>query len=403
MMEEPGTVVITTIHPTVAMATPLWKEEEAGEKQGMKFNLSESIARIRADLVFFGRNYMRNRVGMFFALIFPVILILIFGAIFSGGSSGPSTVYVQNNDNGPMSTTFINALNSTNTIRLWLVPPSENFTHYLSAHSVSDGLIIPANFSSDFVAGKPINVTVYGNPSTSTSAIVSGTVGGVINAFNLERVKGTQTLGMTHTTIKSSGYKYIDFLVPGLIGFSVLVSPMFSLVNISAQYKKVKLFKELSLTPLGRGEWLVSKILWYILLGAVSFVIMVAVGTGAFGANITLSIWIVPFLILGPMFFASLGMLVGTVAKSVETAAVVGQVITFPMMFLSGTFFPVSSMPQYLQTVAHVLPLYYIIDGLNNIMIYTNFAQAGIDLLVTLVLAVVFLAAAASLFKWRED
>jgi ABC-2 type transport system permease protein len=332
-----------------------------------------------------------------------VILILIFGAIFSGGLSGPTTVFVQNKDNGQLSTTFINVLNNTNTLRLYNVAPSENFTKYLSAHSVSDGIMIPANFSMDFIAGKPVNVTVYGNPSASTSAIVSGMVGGVINAFNLQRAHGTQILGMVQTTIKSAGYKYVDFLIPGLIGFSVLISPMFSLVNISSQYKKSKLFKQLSLTPISRGEWLVAKILWYILLGLASFIVMVAAGVYIWGANITLSLWLAPFLILGPMLFVSLGMLVGTVAKSVETAAVVGQVITFPMMFLSGTFFPVSFMPQYLQTIAHALPLFYVIEGLNAVMIYTNFAQAALDLLITLVLAVVFLIAAASLFKWRED
>ena len=130
---------------------------------------------------------------------------------------------------------------------------------------------------------------------------------------------------------------------------------------------------------------------------------MIAVGVFGFGVHVTLSLWIIPFLILGPMFFTSLGMLIGTVAKSVETAGVVGQVITFPMMFLSGTFFPISMMPQYLQTVAHVLPLFYVIEGLYAIMTYSNFGQAAIDLLVTAVLSLAFLIAAAKLFKWRED
>ena len=55
--------------------------------------------------------------------------------------------------------------------------------------------------------------------------------------------------------------KYVDFLIPGLVGFSILVSPMFSLVNVSSEYKKNKLFKQLSLTPLTKMEWLISKIL----------------------------------------------------------------------------------------------------------------------------------------------
>ena len=80
-----------------------------------------SARRITSDLHLFGRGYLRNRVGLFFGLIFPVILILIFGAIFSGGSSGPITVYVQNQDTSQTSASFVNALNGTSTVRVVLV------------------------------------------------------------------------------------------------------------------------------------------------------------------------------------------------------------------------------------------------------------------------------------------
>ncbi|EQD47057.1 membrane protein containing ABC-2 type transporter domain protein, partial [mine drainage metagenome] len=80
----------------------------------------------------------------------------------------------------------------------------------------------------------------------------------------------------------------------------------------------------------------------------------------------------VPFLIVGPLFFVSLGMLAGIVSKTPETAAVIGNVITFPMMFLAGTFFPVSSFSPGLQLVAKVLPLYYVIDGMNQVLLFNN-------------------------------
>ena len=362
-----------------------------------------SLKRIISDLRLFGRGYLRNAAGLFFGLIFPVILILIFGAIFSSGFSGTITLYVQNQDDGQVSTSFVDALNHTGTINPVLVSPSENFSQYLSAHSASDGIIIPAGFSANYIAGTPVNVTVYGNPSQSSSAIVSGTVTGVVNGFNLKRYGGSPIIGITQTVAQAQVTMYIDFLVPGLIGFSILVSPMFSLVSISSEYKRIKLFKQLSLTPLTKMEWLASKVLFYILLSAASFLLMVAVGVFAFGAHIVLSLWLIPFLILGPMLFASLGMLVGTVSKSTETASVVGNIITFPMMFLAGTFFPISLMPPYLQHFAHVLPLFYIIDGLNGVMIYSNYAQAAIDLVVVTVITIVFFVAAARVFKWRED
>ncbi len=362
-----------------------------------------SARRIVSDLRLFGRGYLRNVAGLFFGLIFPVILILIFGAIFSSGFSGTITLYVQNQDNGQVSTSFLQTLNSTGTVSLAMVDNSENFSQYLSAHSASDGLIIPANFSANYLAGTPVNVTIYGNPSQSSGGIVSGTVTGVINGFNLGYYQGKPIIGIMQTTANSQATKYIDFLVPGLIGFSILVSPMFSLVNISSEYKRIKLFKQLSLTPLTKIEWLASKVLFYILLSVTSFLLMVTVGVIVFGAHVALSLWLIPFLVLGPMFFASLGMLVGTISKSTETASVVGNIITFPMMFLSGTFFPISLMPTYLQYLAHVLPLFYIIDGLNGVMIYGNYAQATIDLIVVAIITIVVFVAAARLFKWRED
>ena len=366
--------------------------------------------RIFSDFKVFSRGYLRNKFGLFFGLIFPVILILIFGAIFSGGSSGTVNVYAQNQDKGPfaspqmdVATQFLSSLNSSTTIRVIIVNATEDFSKYLAAHSSSDGILIPENFSANYLAGNQVNVTVYGSKGSSTSGIVSGTVEGYANFFNLQRFHGTAVIGLTTASVNTQQTSYIDFLIPGLIGFSILTSPMFSLVNISSEYKKTKLFKQLSLTPLTKMEWLTSKVLWYIVLTIAGFLLMVGVGVFAFHAHVTLTVWLIPFLVLGPTLFAALGMLVGTVTKSPETAGVIGNIVTFPMMFLSGTFFPISTMPQYLQSLAHVLPLFYIIEGLNNVMVYGNVTAALIDLAVVAVITAVIFVLAVRLFKWRED
>ena len=372
--------------------------------------------RIYADFKVFSVGYLRNKFGLFFGLIFPIILILIFGAIFSGGGSGIVSVYAQNQDTGSLTdpqidigSQFLSALNSSTTIRVITVNASENFADYLAAHSASEGIVIPQNFSASYLAGQQVNMTVYGNPTSSTSGIVSGTVSGYVNYFNLNyfQQKYSDTtpaiIGITSATVNTQQTAYIDFLIPGLIGFSILTSPMFSLVNISSEYKKTKLFKQLSLTPLTKMEWLTSKVIWYIVLTVAGFLLMVGVGIFAFGAHVTLSLWLIPFLVLGPMLFAALGMLVGTVTKNPETAGVIGNIVTFPMMFLAGTFFPISSMPGYLQTFAHILPLFYVIEGLNNVMVYNNIPNALIDIAVLAILTVVIFALAVKLFKWRED
>ena len=366
-----------------------------------------SATRILADLKLFARGYARTRIGLFFSLVFPIILILLFGAIFAGGNGGPIDVYIQNQDAGQVGSQFVSALNSTNTIRPVMVDRSVDFREYLRTHSSSAGIVIPINFTLAYNLKQRVNVTIYSNPADTSSFAVLAVVNGVANGFNLQAECPTTScppvIGLEQSPITSASAKYIDFLVPGLIGFSVLTSPMFSMVNITSDYKKSKLFKQLSLTPLTKTEWLTSKMLWYTFLSILSFLLMTTVGTFLFGAHISISILILPFLVLGPLFFVSLGMLVGTVSKSVESAAVVGNLITFPMMFLSGTFFPVSQMPAYLQNVAHVLPLFYVIDGLNQVMVYGNVGPMIVDVLVLLVSSAIVFALAVSLFKWRED
>jgi ABC-2 type transport system permease protein len=340
---------------------------------------------------------------LFFALAFPVIFILLFGAIFSGAGSGSVAVYVQNLDaNSSVSAAFIQSLNSTGVLNVKVVDISGNLSNYLLAHSLSNGIVIPQGFASDYEKGKSVNVTVYSDPADSTSGIVLGAVSGVINGFNLKRVEASPVVGLDSATVNAHSTKYIDFLVPGLIGFSILTSPMFSMVNVTAEYKKFKRFKQLSLTPLTKGEWLVSKVIWYTILSFAAFVLMVFFGTAVFGANLKLSLIIIPFLIAGPTLFISLGMLVGIVTKSIESAGVIGNIITFPMMFLSGTFFPISTMPHFLQLVARFLPLYYVIAGLNDVMVFSNISTAYYNLAVTVAIAAVIFVLAARLFKWKE-
>jgi len=361
------------------------------------------MKRILADLSVFRREYLRNRTGFFFALVFPVILIVIFGAIFSGGSNGPITVYAQNHDSGPYGLKFLQSMNDTNVTRVLVISNNQSLTSYLESRSGGVGINIPSNFSSDVTSGAKTNVTVYSNPSDTSGQIVLGVSSGIVNYFNLARVGATPIIGVQSENVVSKSYSYIDFLIPGLVGFSILTSPMFSMVNISSEYKKSKFFKQLSLTPLTKGEWLTSKVIWYVILSIISFFLMTLFGRLFFSAQVSINAAVIPFLIIGPLFFVSLGMLVGTITKSVESAGVVGNIITFPMMFLSGTFFPISLMPQYLQTFAHILPLFYLIEGLNNVMVYGNFSQALIDIIVLIVISAIVFVLAVRFFKWRED
>jgi len=372
-----------------------------------------NFGHIAADFKIVMRSYFRNPVALFFSLIFPIILISLFGLIFSSVGTSSVTLQVINEDhNSPVSAAFLSALNNTTVVKVSLVTDSSvtpsNFATWLGQNDDPVGLVIPAGFQSNYLNHTSTNLSVFTNPQdASASGTVLGAVRGVADGFNCAAASGGKlckpVVGYSNENVGSQVYTYIDYLIPGLIGFSILTSPMFSMVDIASSYRKEGIFRELSLTPLTRAEWLTSRITWYVLLTFVTAGIMIAAGVFLFGAHVQITLGLLPFLVIGPFFFVSLGMLAGSVAKAPESAALVGNLITFPMMFLSGTFFTVSSFPAGLQVFAHILPLYYVIDGMNQVMLFSNAGRALTDFAIVLLGSLVVFALAVRLFKWRDE
>jgi ABC-2 type transport system permease protein len=201
----------------------------------------------------------------------------------------------------------------------------------------------------------------------------------------------------------SGGSAKLTAFAPGLISMVAVIVPMEAVTGVSAMYKKTKIFKQLSLTPLSRVEWLSSKSIWFIIVDSISFVPSYLTAVIFFGAQITLTPWIIPLLALGTVFFTALGMIVGTLAKSPETANTITYILTVPMLFLTGAIFPVAFMPTYLQDIARILPQYYVVEGLNAVMIYSDYWLATKDIVVCSALTLIIFLAATGLCKWRED
>src|SRR5580658_3458828 len=367
-------------------------------------------SRIAADLKVVVRSYLRNPVALFFSLIFPIILIALFGTIFAGGGGGATSMAVENLDhNSPASVAFLSALNNTSLVKVTLVNyPVASFSAQLGDNGYSVGLIIPQGFQANLTNRTPVNLTLFTNPEDAAAAgQAQAAVSGIANYFNLHAVCGGGSCAPViqvpaPLNIGSQVYTYIDYLIPGLIGFSILTSPMFSMVDIASSYRKEGIFRALSLTPLTKSEWLVSRIIWYVALTFVTAGIMIGAGVGLFHAHVEITAGLIPFLVIGPFLFVSHGMLAGSVAKTPESAALIGNIITFPMMFLSGTFFAVSMFPPGLQVVARVLPLYYVIDGMDQVMLFQNTTRALFDVGVVTILAAIIFALAVRFFQWRD-
>ncbi len=359
------------------------------------------MKRILADAKAFGKQYLRSRTGTFFALAFPVILILLFGAIFSGSGTSTLPLYVQDLDNTPASHAFLDALNNTTILVYNPIPANANITSYISEHTISLALVIPRGFQQDVVNRTNVTVTLYGDPTQSSFGIAAAAVSGAITGFNFGVQGARPVVSLRTDTVSQRGTKYIDLFLPGIIGFTVLTTPLFGMTSICAEYRTRKYFKFLGTTKLSKAEWLVAKILFYVLLMFASVALIMAAGVLVFQMDGTLTPVAILLIIAGTVEFTSLGMLLGIFIKDQETSSAIANAIGFPMMFLAGSFFPIDLFPPYLRTVANLLPLTYLNQGLQATMVLGNNAAALVDLAITAVMALIFFVIPARALSWK--
>lgn len=369
------------------------------------------MSRILADLKAFGLQYIRSPIGAFFALIFPLILILVFGAVFSQTEDVEVPLPVQDLDGTNKSAEFMGILNSTGTLKVSMIPASVDIEEYIKDNSLPIALQIPEGFgasvshinSTGGLEPIPVNVTLYGDPSRTTYNVALGSVNAAATIMNYNIFPGSYpVVGMETESVVAGGYQFIDFFLPGMIAFTVMTNALFAQSASSAEYRTRGYFKLLGTTPLAKWEWVLAKFIWYLIILLASVALMFVVSILVFGVRVTITPLAIVIIFSGILLFVSMGMLIGMVSKDPESASAIANAIGFPMMFLSGTFFPLEMMPDFLQGVARVLPLTYMSEGMRSTMIYGNEVGALINLAVVLVLGIIFYVVASKLMRWKE-
>jgi len=364
------------------------------------------MSRIFSDFKAFGLAYLRSRTGFFFALIFPVILILVFGAIFSQSGAQKINLPVQDLDDSYWSHTYLKFLDKTGAFSIQMIASDVDFDQYIKDELLVLAMQISPGFGTSVsnalnATGPPASIVLKGDPTNSYFSIGQGAATAVASQLAFYGHNVTDVAVVVPQTIGKPQYTFIDFFVPGMIGFTALTTPMFSMSSICSEYRNRGFFKLLGSTPLTKSEWLAAKILWYTVLMLASIAIMYAVGIAVFDAHFTITPMAILLVIVGVFLFTSFGMFLGVFVSNPESASALANAIGFPMMFLSGIFFQVESMPVYLQYIAKALPLTYLAEGLRATMSLGNDVVAATDLVILLVSGIVVFVIAARSMSWK--
>jgi ABC-2 type transport system permease protein len=372
--------------------------------------MSHVVIDLKASL----KTFLRDKSTIFWTIAFPCVLILLFGAIFSQ-SSVKYDLYLQNQDvvDGKAtywSGTLTDILNTTNgPFNIHVIDASVNATDYAIANRLNSLVIIPSGFNDSanmalFTNGtSKANVTFVYDQSTSSATIVGSIVTSVVDNLNFDLSKGIKYLKVQDMTIAPKRFSYIDFFLPGVIGMTAMTTSVFTAVATSARFKENGVFHKLATTPLKRYEWILSRTIYNVLISYLGMTVMLILGVTIFSMKITVDGISLLMVAMASLMFTGLGMIIARFVKDPDGADAAANVITFPMMFLSGTFFPLSQMPSFLQAIAQVLPLTYVSDALRASMIFGQSQTAIFNTGLITLLGVACIAIGSLITKWEED
>jgi ABC-2 type transport system permease protein len=220
----------------------------------------------------------------------------------------------------------------------------------------------------------------------------------------IERSKGRGDLTQaTEERVTEAGSRYIDFLVPGLIGMNLMGSSMWGVGYGVVDARKRKLLKRLAATPMRRSDSLLAILLSRLLFLIFETAALVAVGWGAFGVAVQGNVLAVFVLaILGGMGFTGIGLLVAARTQSTEVAGGLMNFVMLPMYLLSGAFFSSKHFPEVLQPFIRALPLTALNDSMRAVINEgAGLSSQIVPIAILLAWGVISFVVALRLFRWQ--
>jgi ABC-2 type transport system permease protein len=351
------------------------------------------------------RSFVRDRAALFWTLAFPLIFILLFGFIFQGGGDSRLTLGWVDEDRSPEATALREAFDAQEGTEL-VQAAKDDVLGQMRQGEVDAVIVVPAGYGAAVAAradgspGPPTSIVVTTDPSRGELvASVYQSVQAVLGVVNLG---GRPPLVVPEgATLQTENLNFISYFVPSVLGMSIMQIGIFAAIPLVADREKL-ILKRLAATPLRRWQLVGSNVLMRVVIALVQAVIIVGVGALLFGVQVSSSGGLaLAFVILGAVSFLSLGYVLASFTKTEEAANGLTSVVQFPMMFLSGIFFPIQAMPEFLQAIARLIPLTYLADALRQLMVGgAAFAPLWVCAAVLIGWLVVCFGIAARKFRW---
>lgn len=313
------------------------------------------------------KRLFRDKMAIFFTFVFPLLFLFVFGGIFGRSSSVSFNVALLNHSDTSFADTFIKEAKKSKLLKIddtitTLTAAEER----MSRGELDATIILPESFGQVGERGYPTGEAqvLYDKNSEQAGQTLASVLTGMFDGINAQFVDVSKPFTVTAKSTAKAGLTNFDYVFAGLLGFSLMSLGIFGPVNVFPKLKEKGVLRRYHTTTLKVWQYFVGNVMSNIVVGLLSVATMFAVGLTVFNLSMRGSWLLMGLLVtLSATMLFGIGLAIGGWAKNERQAAPLSQIVTMPMMFLSGSFFPRFLMPEWLQNITAYLPLTPVIDA----------------------------------------
>lgn len=348
------------------------------------------------------KNMFRDRMVLFWFLAFPALFILLFGTIFSTDTNISDFPIGLVGDDGEVNRALRSALEQTGAFTIH-TGSGEDELEALQEGSRHLVILLPAESDTLLARGEQVEIAFYYDQQNQTmNQVLISSVSEILQEIERVMTGRPQVFVISSEAVQANNLRGIDFLIPGVLAMALMQLGLFGSMQIVGLRER-KVLRQLNVTPLPRGLLIASEVTVRLFLAMVQTMLILVMGHFIYKIEVAGS-WpvLIGIVILGAAVFVSFGYMLICFVKSEESGYGIIQLVQFPMMFLSGIFFPIEVMPDFIKPVMKAIPLTYLADLLRQEITgwaplhtpATNLAVLGGWLIVSLAVAIRF-------FRWE--
>ncbi|MEE1928349.1 ABC transporter permease [Streptomyces sp. TRM 70351] len=342
---------------------------------------------------------LRDRAAVFFMLVFPVLFLVLFGALFKDAGVSQSRV-VQVGD-----VTVLDEMPEQSRAALRDVLEVEKTDG--SPAALKDALEQVRKGEVDAaVTQRGDEVEVHFSAADQVRAgTVHSVLDSVVQAANQAATGQPPAYTLTAERVEDESVQPIQFLTPGLLAWAVAMGAVFGPALNLVSWRKKRILRRLWLAPVDATSVIGARLGINVVLALAQTAIFLGIATlPYYGLRLTGDWWVaIPLVLAGTLAFMSIGLLVGAWAKTEEAANGLAQIVILPMAFLSGAFIPLDAAPAWVRTFAEFLPLKHLADAMQGVLSRGESWGTALPVMGGLLLfGAVVTAVAWRVFRWDD-